>query len=356
MANSKSEDNVITFKVDNFSSLKEKVSSPPKIIRNLPWRIEVEPKKKDDQNVPKYVGIFLRCDGLKSSSWSCKASIEFQTVNHMDPDKIFSYEIADPCPFHSGLDTAWGDPDYQHWSEVCNPNEGFIKNGSVTFKVKVSVYDLWEEEGWRPEANLIFMPTPFLCDRIRMEEFSDFTIKTMERSFKCHKVMLATRSEVFEKMLKLDCVETKKNEVLIEDFEDHVVDSFVEFIYYGRLQDRDDYSVDLLKMAHKYEVVDLINACAMYLASHVTEENVAELWEVSETLEIPELINAVHDFLQKASNWEDEIPGIEDVIKRHPKYLIKLYKINVKELDLEQAQNLKILKNLKKGCKCLAHS
>jgi len=45
------------------------------------------------------------------------------------------------------------------------------------------------------------------------------------------------------------------------------------------------------------------------------------------------LTKAVHAFLQKASNWKEEIPGLKDVTKRHPEYLIKLYKMKVMNDD-----------------------
>jgi len=163
-------------------------------------------------------------------------------------------------------------------------------------------------------------------DRKKMAMLSDLTIKTLDgEKIPCHKLMLANDSEVFAKMFKHD--ETETNEILIEEFSKVTVGDYVDFVYDGKLEKQDSLTIELLLMADKYELAALKDACAKYLATHVTKQNVAELWEVSDALKTPELIKAVRDFLQKATHWMSEIPGMENVIKKNPGYILDLFKM-----------------------------
>lgn len=314
-------DAVITLRVDNFFSLRDKVVSPPTMAWGFSWKLEIEPTYETN-GAPKSVNWHLHCDGSKSS-WSCLASVDLEYQNYAsDIDRL---ELGS---FHAGKPSR-GYSSSVSWSDLCDPHKGYIKDNAVTFKAKVFVHNKWalkEEE--QSDQTSRFDPAPFLCDRDRMQRFSDFTIKTEVIAIKCHKLMLASRSEVFEMMLSHDCIETRINEVLIKDFRDDTVKAFVKFVYHGRLAE-EDYTAELLAMAHKYQVVDLKSACALYLATHVTKDNVAEVWEAAETFEMPELLKPVHAFFQDESNWNEDMPELENVIKKHPNYFIKLYKDTV---------------------------
>jgi len=165
-----------------------------------------------------------------------------------------------------------------------------------------------------------FSPT----DRNRMERTSDFVIKTGTKEIKCHKLKLALHSEVFDKMFQHDCNENRKNEVLIDDFEEETVEDFVDFLYQGKLAEGTKYTSQLLSIGHKYQVMELVDTCSDYLQDHLTRENVAEAWVASETFEISRLNAAVHEFLAKNWTLRGKCCGIDDVIKNHPEYMVSL--------------------------------
>ena len=47
------------------------------------------------------------------------------------------------------------------------------------------------------------------------------------REIKCHKLILARNSDVFERMFEHDCVENQRNELTIVDFDGDTVADFV---------------------------------------------------------------------------------------------------------------------------------
>ena len=67
------------------------------------------------------------------------------------------------------------------------------------------------------------------------EKSSDFKVKCKNVTFHAHQWILADRSEYFSMIFRNDCLEMKKKELTIEDFEPHVVKSFLKYIYNGTL-------------------------------------------------------------------------------------------------------------------------
>ena len=129
------------------------------------------------------------------------------------------------------------------------------------------------------------------------QKFTDFTIRLQSgRRVKAHKHVLAENSEVFEVMLTQELEEAKNNEMSLEHFEDEAVIHFLEYLYagviktpqilkeiragigpneyiYKRSFEREKLSIELLKMAHMYDVKDLEMDCEEYLKKNVCDVN-----------------------------------------------------------------------------------
>jgi len=125
-----------SFKVENFSQLRESALSPPCIIRNLPWKIMIMQRNPQNQERSgKSVGYFLQCNGeSESSAWSCNASAELRMLNQKDGTK-FKRKISH---LFYCKENDWGFSHYMSWNEVLDPDKGFIKDDAVIFEVKVN--------------------------------------------------------------------------------------------------------------------------------------------------------------------------------------------------------------------------
>ncbi|KAF4015576.1 hypothetical protein G4228_007489 [Cervus hanglu yarkandensis] len=123
------------FTVERFSRLSESVLSPPCFVRNLPWKIMVMPRFYPDRPHQKSVGFFLQCNAESdSTSWSCHAQAVLKIINYRDDEKSFSRRISHLF-FHKEND--WGFSNFMAWSEVTDPEKGFIDDDKVTFEVFV---------------------------------------------------------------------------------------------------------------------------------------------------------------------------------------------------------------------------
>ncbi len=106
---------------------------------------------------------------------------------------------------------------------------------------------------------------------INNEEFSDFTIEVKGKALFAHKAILASRSPYFARMLRIDMKEKRENKVVIDDFEPHVIEEMLEFIYTGTSPKLTSMADKLLPAADKYELFRLKSLCEDAIV--VTNEN-----------------------------------------------------------------------------------
>jgi len=111
-----------------------------------------------------------------------------------------------------------------------------------------------------------------------LDTLADFSIICEGREFKCHRVILASMSTVFRAMiLNLQFVENKENSVTIEDSTPDIVEAMLEFMAKGVVpRDIEEKAIDLIALADKYDLQDLIKICENSLADNITVENVIE--------------------------------------------------------------------------------
>ena len=143
-------------------------------------------------------------------------------------------------------------------------------------------------------------PKTVLSDFAQMladQAFSDFEIVCQDKSFPCHKAVLAARSEVFKTMLNNDGEEAKKNCLVIEDFENEEVGQLLQFIYTGILKEDDAIGTELLLLADKYDLPDLVNLCEVALAKDITLETCLGFLDITNRISSKYLIKLCSAFV-----------------------------------------------------------
>jgi len=106
------------------------------------------------------------------------------------------------------------------------------------------------------------------------ENLSDFTIICGDESFPCHKVILASRSEVFEAMFNKETEEKIENQVTVKDSKPIIVKVMLDYVYTGKLPENlDDICGDVLYLATKYNLPGLAKASEQSLFNTICNEN-----------------------------------------------------------------------------------
>ena len=176
-------------------------------------------------------------------------------------------------------------PSDQNWIEFNLSKEQIIQSdcqqsdGSLTFCWKI--YTHVKREPTSSSAN----PSVLAVDcsgglSSHLEELfnnmssSNVILNIRGREFPAHKIILATRSEVFAAMFKHPTKENSNNQVKIEDIEPEVFDQLLYFIYTGRVSTAtmESMAANLFIAADKYLLGELKKECENYMLHHMSPD------------------------------------------------------------------------------------
>jgi hypothetical protein len=147
-------------------------------------------------------------------------------------------------------------------------DEEKLKNDKIDEKLKMDkIEEEVEEEGYLSENEKIYQKKikrkENFCNEIGMlfnnKDFSDIIIiikNNKEKPIYCHKFLLSIRSPVFYSMFNMGFLEGNKNEINIPNYEYHIFHKFLEYIYFGICKFNIEDSIELIKCADQYQVLE----------------------------------------------------------------------------------------------------
>ncbi len=107
--------------------------------------------------------------------------------------------------------------------------------------------------------------------------FTDLTILTRGKTFRVHKVVLASQSKVFERMLEADMCEKHHGEVVVSDITPDVMEDLLTYFYTGTAPNIKSLARDLLLAADKYDLLRLRVLAENELMMSLTCNNVTSV-------------------------------------------------------------------------------
>ena len=130
-----------------------------------------------------------------------------------------------------------------------------------------------------PDLNIPMEPDLNIPMKAMLEEglFSDVTIRMSTKSFKVHKVVLASHSDVFKRLFQINMREKQKGIVTISDIEPEVMTELLTYMYTGCAPDLKTHAKELLLTADKYNISHLQVLCENELKRNLTSANVVEI-------------------------------------------------------------------------------
>lgn len=103
---------------------------------------------------------------------------------------------------------------------------------------------------------------------------SDIDFQIGDEKYHAHKLILRTRSPVFDRMFSHHMIETITGVVKIDDIEPAVFYQVLRFIYTNEFETTDNDKIfKILIVADKYDIDDLKSECENILANSLTIEN-----------------------------------------------------------------------------------
>ena len=139
---------------------------------------------------------------------------------------------------------------------------------------------------------------PNLLHKLYSEgEFSDVKIHCDGKVFNCHKLILSGQSQVFKNMLvENDFIESSSGKIEITDISATAMENLLFFIYHEDL-DGTKITGDLLVVANKYDVSDLVNYCVEFLGGNLSENNAVDVMTSAFLTDQEELFELAYKFI-----------------------------------------------------------
>jgi hypothetical protein len=158
-----------------------------------------------------------------------------------------------------------------------------------------------------------------LCLKVK---FCNFEFVCADKHFPCNKKDLVDQSRVFERMLTSDeWIESQTNSMAVDDFDTATVEAMVRFVTSQELPDEVKCSIDLLKIADKYEITSLLTICQEELSSSLDRSNCFDMLDLTTFIEAKELQESALSFI--FDDWKffstnkslEEIEDHKDLLK-----------------------------------------
>ena len=131
--------------------------------------------------------------------------------------------------------------------------------------------------------------------------------------FDCHKVILASRSQVFKTMLEADMKEKMSGEIEIKNMDHEVLDDLLKYIYSGVAPNIEAHSQKLFAAADQYQLEKLKELCELKLCSRFDVSNCIDLLIFGDLYNAQKLKTSALEFVSrnihkmKISEWKQSL-------------------------------------------------
>eukprot|EP00092_Neocalanus_flemingeri_P005637 GFUD01006071.1.p1 GENE.GFUD01006071.1~~GFUD01006071.1.p1 ORF type:complete len:337 (-),score=85.30 GFUD01006071.1:435-1445(-) len=171
------------------------------------------------------------------------------------------------------------------------------------------------------------------------EASSDIKIVCQGTEIKVHKLILSARSPVFHAMLGSDMVEKINGVINIDDACVDVVKQMVRYMYIAKIDHNYTRIKELLVLANKYQVLELVNYCSSKIFESLSEDNALEIGMFGEMHNSEVLINRCAKYIcydmtdSLNEDWMEKI-------KESPKLMLQIIK-NLRDVHENKLHEIK---------------
>ena len=154
---------------------------------------------------------------------------------------------------------------------------------------------------------------------INTENYSDVTLCLGDEKIPAHKVILASKSPVFDKMFSTDMSESRSNEAKVpNDIRLEVFNELLKFIYTGQVEKLEELALEIFKAAHFYQIEDLKLICEHVLRKTFKIENAINVLILAENYDAECLKEHCVAFILKNFKMVMKTAAFKDLHKTHP--------------------------------------
>lgn len=174
-------------------------------------------------------------------------------------------------------------------ADVLDPSKGWLHDGALHVRCRMSiVVGNVTPSGCVQERSDHREVCDALGEILQNGRFADVVLRVGGESLDAHSVILSARSPVFAAMFAAPMREGREREVVIEELEASAMHALLLFLYTGSAEEStlrsDDSALALLRAAHRYEVLSLVDRITRALASRFDVATVADWLQLADLI------------------------------------------------------------------------
>ncbi|XP_036396470.1 kelch-like protein 41b [Megalops cyprinoides] len=137
-----------------------------------------------------------------------------------------------------------------------------------------------------------------LKELLNENKLVDCTLKVGDRSFPCHRVIMAACSPYFRELFfSEDGKELDSKEVVLENVDPTIMDMIIQYLYSADIDLTDDNVQDIFVVANRFQIPSVFTACVNYLQRKLSLGNCLAIFRLGLVLNCPRLAVAARNYI-----------------------------------------------------------
>lgn len=138
-----------------------------------------------------------------------------------------------------------------------------------------------------------------LKELLNENKFVDCTLKIGDRSFPCHRLIMAACSPYFRELFFSEDGKEKDigKEVVVDDVDPNIMDMIIQYLYSAEIDLTDDNVQEIFAVASRFQIPSVFTVCVNYLQKKLSLANCLAVFRLGLVLGVPRLAIAARDYI-----------------------------------------------------------
>lgn len=138
-----------------------------------------------------------------------------------------------------------------------------------------------------------------LKELLNENKFVDCTLKVGDRSFPCHRLIMAACSPYFREIFFTEDGKEVENtkEVVLDDVNPTILDMIIQYLYSAEIDLNDDNVQDIIAVSNRFQIPSVFTVCVNYLQKKLSISNCMAIFRMGLVLNCPRLAVAARNFI-----------------------------------------------------------